>query len=223
MNTTLGAAAAQALTALAVLPLEQRVAAWKSMTLDVFEAASARWLDWGEGEMSHPPTTVDDELSQLDLQRRALETCASTASAVARSADASLHAFADAHTEVVRRIDSLELDQSWDEPTYFVACEFAADDLASMLGVQAGTAEAWATTGETLRRELPKMWTLCGAGKARVASCAAIARELDHLDHEQRAHVEGLAISARAPFGSAASARRRVRKLLVKLGLNRGY
>ena len=143
METTQRDDVAEVLAAVRALPLEARVEAWHAVGVELFEVASRPTIDWGESSaLAVDAVTVDEELAQLDAERRALEELTVTAAYVSRSADATMHAFAAAHARVVTRHDVLEVDQWESDPRQFVPGEFAADDLAARLGVRVGTAEA---------------------------------------------------------------------------------
>ena len=221
METTQRDAVAEVLAAVRALPLEARVEAWHAMGVELFEVAARSTIDWGESSaLAVDAVTVDEELAQLDAERRALEELTVTAAYVSRSADATMHAFAAAHARVVTRHDVLEVDQWESDPRQFVPGEFAADDLAARLGVRVGTAEAWAEAGDAVRASLPRMFVMAGAGEMRMTTCETVLRELEHLEPAERESVEGMLVSGRALLGGSAAVKRRVRRLLASLGLS---
>ena len=221
METTQHDDVAEVLAAVRALPLEARVEAWHAVGVELFEVASRPTIDWGESSaLAVDAVTVDEELAQLDAERRALEELTVTAAYVSRSADATMHAFAAAHARVVTRHDVLEVDQWESDPRQFVPGEFAADDLAARLGVRVGTAEAWAEAGDAVRASLPRMFVMAGAGEMRMTTCETVLRELEHLEPTERESVEGMLVSGRALLGGSAAVKRRVRRLLASLGLS---
>ncbi|WP_322612934.1 HNH endonuclease signature motif containing protein [Dermacoccus abyssi] len=221
METTQRDDVAEVLAAVRALPLEARVEAWHAVGVELFEVASRPTIDWGESSaLAVDAVTVDEELAQLDAERRALEELTVTAAYVSRSADATMHAFAAAHARVVTRHDVLEVDQWESDPRQFVPGEFAADDLAARLGVRVGTAEAWAEAGDAVRASLPRMFVMAGAGEMRMTTCETVLRELEHLAPAERESVEGMLVSGRALLGGSAAVKRRVRRLLASLGLS---
>ena len=221
METTQHDDVAEVLAAVRALPLEARVEAWHAVGVELFEVASRPTIDWGESSaLAVDAVTVDEELAQLDAERRALEELTVTAAYVSRSADATMHAFAAAHARVVTRHDVLEVDQWESDPRQFVPGEFAADDLAARLGVRVGTAEAWAEAGDAVRASLPRMFVMAGAGEMRMTTCETVLRELEHLEPAERESVEGMLVSGRALLGGSAAVKRRVRRLLASLGLS---
>lgn len=221
METTQRDDVAEVLAAVRALPLEARVEAWHAVGVELFEVASRPTIDWGESSaLAVDAVTVDEELAQLDAERRALEELTVTAVYVSRSADATMHAFAAAHARVVTRHDVLEVDQWESDPRQFVPGEFAADDLAARLGVRVGTAEAWAEAGDAVRASLPRMFVMAGAGEMRMTTCETVLRELEHLEPAERESVEGMLVSGRALLGGSAAVKRRVRRLLASLGLS---
>lgn len=221
METTQRDDVAEVLAAVRALPLEARVEAWHAVGVELFEVASRPTIDWGESSaLAVDAVSVDEELAQLDAERRALEELTVAAAYVSRSADATMHAFAAAHARVVTRHDVLEVDQWESDPRQFVPGEFAADDLAARLGVRVGTAEAWAEAGDAVRASLPRMFVMAGAGEMRMTTCETVLRELERLEPAERESVEGMLVSGRALLGGSAAVKRRVRRLLASLGLS---
>ncbi|KLO63707.1 hypothetical protein AA983_02810 [Dermacoccus sp. PE3] len=221
METTQRDDVAEVLAAVRALPLEARVEAWHAVGVELFEVASRPTIDWGESSaLAVDAVTVDEELAQLDAERRALEELTVTAAYVSRSTDATMHAFAAAHARVVTRHDVLEVDQWESDPRQFVPGEFTADDLAARLGIRVGTAEAWAEAGDAVRASLPRMFVMAGAGEIRMTTCETVLRELEHLAPAERESVEGMLVSGRALLGGSAAVKRRVRRLLASLGLS---
>lgn len=212
---------AQVLAAVRALPLEERAEVWRELSVEMFDVAAKPMVDWGDSPLMSHTVTVDDELEQLEAQRRALEDLTVTAARVARSADATMYALARAHARTVTHHDMLEVSQWQDDPRHFVPGEFAADDLAKRLGVRVGTAEAWADSAESLRSSLPHLFALAGHGDVRMSACETVLREVEHLGPDDLARVEEMLVRGNVVLGGSAAIKRRVRRLLASLGLSR--
>lgn len=224
MQTTQRTDVAEVLAAVRALPLQERGQVWHAMAVEMFEVASQPVVDWGEGSpLGDETRTVDDELTQLEAQRRALEDLTVTAAQVARSADATMHALARAHARVVSQHDMLEVSCWQDDPRQFAPGEFAAVDLAARLGVRVGTAEAWAETAEDLRSSLTRLFAMAGRGEIRMNACETVLREVEHLAPDDLARVETMLITGGTVMGGSSAVRRRVRRLLASLGLARPF
>lgn len=210
---TLSPGPAEVLDAARELPLAERLALWRALGDDIFATASA----WGAAGADDAGDSSDDAFAHLSAQRRACADAAQVASRIARTADAVMHSFADAHHEAVRRMDHLEFEMRLVDEKHFCAGEFAAAELGATLGLRTSAAEALVDAAHGLRRLHPRLWASCGAGESRVAAAASVMEEIAHLAPEERMRVESIALEGRFCIGSVAAARRRTRELLTTL------
>ena len=203
---------------LADLPLNEQVEVWQELSLRLSQAV------WDAPERVIPAQpdarTVDERIEAAHAQVRDLERAAQLFQAVARVAESGLHLIAAAHHDAVRDRDQLELAALGEAPTYgSVTAEFACDSLALALGLSSASADVMARDGRRAREVLPELTQDALRGQGRIASIAAAAAELDHLDADQVARVQPLLHRAGIHRVRPQTAREKTRRILRGLGL----